>query len=86
MSYASVGADLGDSEGGAQKLPRFIPTFFDDFGQIHDHLPKSSLVEETRILHFFVSFCEFYQIALLGVAFKKCSHVLDPFFSFEKFE
>ena len=75
---------MGDPEGGAQKIERFRPTFFDDFGQIHDHLPNPSLVEETRILHCFTIFCEFYQIALLGVGFKKCSPFLDPFFQFQK--
>ena len=45
----SFGDQMGDPEP-PPKLPRFKPTFFDDFGQIHDHLPKSSLVEETRFL------------------------------------
>ena len=74
---------MGDPEGGAQKIGRFRHVFFEDFGQIHDHLPKPSLVEETRLLHFCTIFCEVYQIALLGVGFKKCSPILDPFFSFE---
>ena len=74
---------MGDPEGGGKSYHDLDPRFFDDFCQIHDHLPKPSLVEETRILHVFTIFCEFYQIALLGVGFKKCSHVLGPFFSFE---